>query len=329
LENAAFDFSSLFDTESEVTEAVITDNPYERNLSIYAGDESYYIELFEQLKSANQIGYNEVNVNSNGNYFEIQNHKELNRILYDLPAKPKEGDLFRLTTDKKLVQKAIAEARKKKGDWAEFQMLYDLHPLIKYYMTKLEASVDKDAALVAKCHLLPEDTAWFVFLAQVSNNLGQPVIADFNVVGLRWDDGKPYRKVMPLADFIDEFDLKSKLITLEIRQDELSSLHELLDDAIVWSDSYMIEKQQLLQDDMEQKLSVYDAKLKNWHSEALQQLEKDFEDRSQGNFWARIKDSKQREIESILSESSQYLKNLNSLQGDPYLKVLAVFYNKK
>jgi len=59
----------------------------------------------------------------------------------------------------------------------------------------------------------------------------------------------------------------------------------------------------------------------------MEQLELDFNEGTGSNLWARIKDSRQREIETILSTSSQYYKNLTSLQGDAYLKTLAVFYN--
>ena len=78
---------------------------------------------------------------------------------------------------------------------------------------------------------------------------------------------------------------------------------------------------------METKLSEYKTKIENWRAEALEQLELDFTGKSSGDFLTRIKDSKQREIETILSTSSQYYKDLTSLRGEPYLKVLAVFYN--
>ena len=48
--------------------------------------------------------------------------------------------------------------------WAEFQILYDLHPAIKYYMTKLEASVPKNEALAAKLSTkLPENNIWYSY----------------------------------------------------------------------------------------------------------------------------------------------------------------------
>jgi hypothetical protein len=53
----------------------------------------------------------------------------------------------------------------------------------------------------------------------------------------------------------------------------------------------------------------------------------DFSDKTITPFFSGKKDSKKREIETILSSTSQYNKDMTSLQGDAYLKVLAVFYN--
>ncbi len=322
-----FDFSTLFGDIDDKTAAVITDDPFEKPLSIYQKDAQFYSELFDQLKSSNQIGSNEVSV-SDG-YVEISNTKDLNQVLFDLPyeSKPTVGGLFKLSLDKDLVQKSIEAARKKKGEWAEFQVLYELHPVVKYFMTKLEASVHKDSALVAKTNKLPSDSAWFVFQGQVSNNLGQPVIADFLVVGLKWD-GAILRKTFDLSDFIEEFQLKSQLYTEEIPENELSNLQGILTDAVDWAVEHMFEEQQNLQLRMEQKMVSYKSKIEKWHYEAIQQLEMDFSERSVGSFWSRIRDSKEREIETILSERSQFFQNLTSLQGEPFLKVLAVFYNK-
>ena len=131
-----------------------------------------------------------------------------------------------------------------------------------------------------------------------------------------------------LSDFIEEFQLKSQLYTEEIPENELSNLQGILTDAVDWAAEHMFDEQQNLQLRMEQKMANYQSKIEKWHYEAIQQLEIDFSERSVGSFWSRIRDSKQREIETILSTSSQYFKDLTSLQGDPFLKVLAVFYNK-
>ena len=220
---AGFDFSTLFANQDDSTAVTITDNPYETNLTIYPGEGKFYTDLFEQLSSANQIKPEDVMAKDG--YLEILNTKDLNQILYDLPpeSKPKPGQLFKLSLDKDLVQKSIEDARKTKGEWAEFQILNELHPVIKYYMTKLEASVDKDVALAAKSNHLPQKTCWFIFQAQVSNNLGQPVIADFLVVGLNLD-GTVNRKPFQLNDFINEFKLNETLLTETISDQDISIL---------------------------------------------------------------------------------------------------------
>jgi superfamily II DNA or RNA helicase len=322
-----FDFSTLFGPEDDTTEVVITDQPFEKPLSIYKSDAVFYKELFDQLKSARQIKNDEVVMADTG-YIEVLNTPDLDRILYDLPfeSKPKTGGLFKLSLDKDLVQKAIDDARKKKGEWAEFQVLYDLHPLVRYFMTKLEASVDKEKALVAKSRNFPEKTAWFVFQGQVSNNLGQPVVADFIVAGLSWE-GKIIRRPILLNDFITEFNLREPMYSEAISKEDLLHLEEIQTHAVDIANYHMIELQQDNEKKLEEKMTAYQIHLEKWKTEAMDQLEIDFDEKTSSNFWVRMKDSRQREIETILSESSQYYKNLTSLRGDAYLKVLAVFYN--
>ncbi|MBK6965078.1 MAG: hypothetical protein IPH20_14350 [Bacteroidales bacterium] len=100
-----FDFSVIFGNESDNTESVITDQPLEQPLSIYSHDDLFFRDLFEQLVSSGQISGNDIKVNDPG-YIELVNTPELNEVLFDLPqeAMPKLRDIFRLTTDKELVQ---------------------------------------------------------------------------------------------------------------------------------------------------------------------------------------------------------------------------------
>ena len=323
---SGFDFNTLFANQDDSTAVTITSNPYETNLTIYPSEAKFYSDLFEQLSSANQIKTEDVTVKDG--YLEILNTRDLNQILFDLPpeSKPKVNQLFKLSLDKDLVQQAIEDARKKKGEWAEFQILNELHPLVKYYMTKLEASVDKDVALVAKTNRVPAKTSWFIFQAQVSNNLGQPVVADFLVVGLN-TDGSTFREPFHLIDFINDFKLQETILTENISENDLAVLNNLLASAVSSVTSFMSAEQKQLEVKMKTKLNEYEQKLTNWKNDALEQLEMDFSDKTITPFFSGKKDSKKREIETILSSTSQYHKNMTSLQGDAYLKVLAVFFN--
>lgn len=324
--SAEFEFSFL--NEDDSTPAVITEHPIEEQASLYSSDANFYSELFEQLISANQMKAQEVTIDQSG-YIEILNTAELQDVLYDLPqeAKPKLGGLYKLSLNKNLIQEAIREARGgEAGEWARFQILYELHPVVRYSMNKLEASVPKDHALVAKISQLPDNTAWFIMQGQVSNNLGQPVVSEFLVVPLK-KDGSAFANSLSLSSFIARYQLNEQLYNAHIPDTAIVQLQEILPDAIDWANSHMLQLQQELESSMEVQLQNYQAKLDHWKKESLVQLDLDFADKSLTPFWMGKKESRIREIQTILDSSSQYFRNLMSLRQDAYLKVLAVFYN--
>lgn len=326
--DSEFDFSVIFENESDITAPTIMEQPYEIPLSIYKQDDLFYKDLFEQLVSSGQISAAEIKENTLG-YIELMNTSELNEVLFDLPpeAMPRVNDLFRLTSDKHEVQKAITEARKRKGDWAKFQVLYELHPAIRYYMTKLEASVDKDIALAARSSLFPVATAWYILHGQVSNNLGQPVISDFFVIPVNWD-GSLTQKPKLFSDFVSEFKLTETIYTELIQENHLAHLQKILPDVIDRAQMlYMAPHQDELQRKMYLELSAYQEHLSKWEAGALQQLELEFEGKGETIFLKTKKDNTFKEIATILNSSSRFFKNLTSLQNEAFLKVLAVFYN--
>lgn len=318
-------FDALFD---DSTPKLTVQNPIDESASLFDSDKDYYQALIEQLKSDQYLENDDAQFERN--ILEIKNTKELNRILFDMPseAKPnKIGDVYQLSLDKNDVQNAISEARKKKGEWAKFQMLYELHPVIKYLMTQLEASVDKDVALVSKLERIPKSTAYFLIQGMVANNLGQSILSDFFVIPMHLNGGLKERPVS-FESFLQKYQLQEDLYTLDISQEDLAQLQNLLPDVIDFAHQlHMDQKQQELQADMEKQLAVYNEKMKNWEASKKDQLQLDFEDKTLTGFVKKRKQDKEYEIETILNTSSQYFKDLTSLNAHPYLKVIAVFYN--
>lgn len=310
------------------TAAVVTDSPYKEAVTIYKNDFNYYKQLLRQLESANLIKNSDYELNEEDTYLELSNTKELNDILYDMPpeAKPKVNELFKLTLNKDLVQDAIEQARKKKGDWAEFQILYDLHPAIKYYMTKLEASVPKEQALAVKLSSkLPESTAWYVLHGQVSNNLGQPVISDFFVVG--YQEGEIIER-LSITDFIKKFELNVGLFNEDMNNYELETLHKNLVPVIEYATkTHMGKLQKELSEQLFLKALEYEEKLGRWKEASVKQLEINFNDFTETPAVKRRREKEMEEIETIVSKSSQYFKNLLALNNEAYIKVMAVFFN--
>jgi SNF2 family DNA or RNA helicase len=327
-ETGGFDLDALFGDTDDITETNILEEPIEVESSVYSSDSEYYRALINQLKTESLMLNEEAEFVDN-TYLTIKNNKELHRVLFDIPkeAKPKLNDDYHLSLDKSTVQNSIADARKKKGEWAKFQVLYDLHPVVRYLMTKLEASVDKDVALVAKLKQLPEQSAWFVIHAQLANNVGQSVISDFFVIPMNYLGGLK-KKPLPLEDFIKEYDIQKELLTQEIPQEELSQLQGLLSDAIDFGNQmHMQQLQQVKQLQMEKELAVYQEKLKAWQLTSVNQLQLTYEDKNMTVFMKNRLADEERLIQTILDDSSQYFKDVTSLNNEPYLKVISVFYN--
>lgn len=263
-------------------------------------------------------------------YLELTNMPDLNRLLYDLPpeAKPDVMDSYRLTADRQLVQDSIAESRNQRGEWAKFQVMYDQHPVIRYLMNKLAVTVDKAQALVARLRQLPSQSASYVLHGQVSNQLGQPVLSEFFVVTLRYDDGGLRTRPERLHSFLTTYQLGGALYTEMMPDEHLTHLQALLPDAIEFGQElFMQQEQQQESLRREKQLATYQQHLDRWQADATQQLRIDFGDETTTGFRRVQRDKSEREITTILDQSGQYYRDLSLLKNDSYLRVLAVFYN--
>lgn len=318
-------FDALFD---ESTPRLAIKDPIVEEVSLFENDKSYYTALLEQLKSDNSLKTDDACFE--GDLLEVKNTPELDRILYDLPKEAKPGgigDVYQLSLNREDVQKAISDARKRKGEWARFQMLYELHPVVRYLMTQLEASVDKDVALVSKINRLPKDMAYYLIQGLVANNLGQSILSDLFVVPMHRSGGLADRP-MKFADFLKEHQINKELYTVEITDEEIKQLEILLPHAIRFAHQlHMDQQQQKLQLEMEKEMAVYEEKMRSWKRSKEHQMEIEFGDKPEYGFVKRRRRDKEIEIETILNRSSQYFKDLTSLNSVPNLKVLAVFYN--
>jgi superfamily II DNA or RNA helicase len=323
-----FDYTSiLFDGDSDTTEAIVDDNPVMKSTSFYKNDFDFYSSLSHFLVSNKSIKANQITIEED--LIQLVNDKELNELLYDLPseAKPSLGKPYSLTTNTDVVQKSIASARKKKGDWARFQLMYDVHPIVKVLMNKLIAHIDKNVALVTKTSRVPNNSIHYIFHGQVANNLGQSVLSDFFVVSLN-RNGSLISKPIPLDDFIIQNKLNELLYNQTATDEELEALKNNLKDAVSYAyNMYMDDRQALVQDEMLRKADEYEAQVIKWHKQSENQINLKYETDTINIFVKNAKERNLKEIQTILDEKSQYFKNMSSLDQKAFLRLLAVFYN--
>ena len=306
----------------------------EPQLSLYRNDIQFYRDLFAELEAKGSIRQGEIAVvDADIPYVEAISTDELKAVLYDLPREAWPQDsIFRLCNNPQAVMNAIGASRRSDtSKWARMQVLYDLHPIIAYMLTKLSATVAKEQAFVVKNRMFPADTAYYLMYGSVANGLGQNLVSKFFLVPMSLKDKKMTAQPLSLDDFVRQYPALLQTVYPDIiSQEELSLLQELLAEAIDNGEvNYMYSRQNEKGAAMQKQREAYKAHLDQWADDAR----KDINQLSLGldaevRITRRDAEGKLREVQTIVDKQSQFSEDLYTLDNvDPYIKVLAVFYN--
>ena len=227
---------------------------------------------------------------------------------------------FRLSTDRKRVMKAIAEARKRKGEWPQVQLFWELHPVMEWLVDKLLVRFGRHEAPVILSPRLNSGQPILLFQGVLSNRRSQPLISEW--FGVQPSGGKQWQtltldQVLKLTWFVTGLSNSGKT------DGHIDQLVKILPESVAFAREYMDQLRLKRGQELGKRLREDQRKLKKWYDAAMYRLAAE-EMTARGAQASRIY-HEQKEVQALYQQRLDWLNDTFTAVNAPYLRVVAVF----
>jgi len=227
---------------------------------------------------------------------------------------------FRLTTDRERVMTAIADARKRQGEWPREQLFWDLHPVAEWLMDKLMVRFGRHQAPVIISSELQEKDCIYLFQGVISNKRSQPVINDW--FGLCGEDGADWT-VFYWDDVVALTGLQNSLSNPGLPSKQIDLIRSQLPGAVEFTKTHMLNLRTERADTERRRLQDDMRRLQRWHGATTDRIQTQLTG-AHGVSRARY-ERELEEADKISQHRQQWLKESFSSDPTPYLRLAAVF----
>jgi len=252
--------------------------------------------------------------------------KDLQRVLKRIAPKgslPKDDRLL-LTIDRRLVQREIDEARKRKSDeqsWPQIHLLWDLHPAVEWLNYRLLVKfARREAPVVTLRDVLKKQEIIFLMQGEIPNRKGQPVVHSW--FGVRYQFGQ-FKGIEELPEFLDRTQFHRRQFPNANLNDDVTVETTLLREAVDHARQNMSACRAAVKAEMEPKLNEARKKLAHLRGEQQMKLELDFAD--QTGIRLRLKESRQQTMNRTFEEHEAYVRETLTTEDSAFVRVAAVF----
>jgi len=245
-----------------------------------------------------------------------------------LPPELQQNDdwTFKLTSDRALVQKALAKSRQSADAWPEYELFWEQHPIAEWLNDRMAAHFRRHEAPVLLAHrgLEPGEAA-FVFQGVLSNQRSQPMLAEWFAVRLPKEGDA---NVEALAELVKRTGLAEMLVNPGGAPDVTRAM-SLRSKAVELAKQHMAEKRNERAARLTPQLKDGHRKLTDWANRKLAELQAREESATSDgkklrSDLAQRLGERRREVEQQREQRKTWLTHTMSTLATPYLRIAAV-----
>ena len=292
--------------------------------TLFTDDYSFFREAVGYLKSSQpmQTVFDD-NAQTVNFAVPLNMKRELEQRFRFLPREiwPESGE-FTLSADRAAIMNEIKRTRKEEDTWPKLQLLWDLHPVMRWLTDKLLAIFGRQqASVLTLSDKLQAGETIFILYGIIPNRKSQPLIASW--MGVRFLSGK-FDTVLDFKDILARTELDRNKIPNQNKPFDKDRLKKLLSIAIAKGEEQMHETRRAFEAAINLKLNAQLKELDRLKHKQYGQLELDFGDVAATSRTLDKKQQKQREIDRIFDEYWSWIETSLLTEDVPYIRVVAV-----
>lgn len=313
-------FEALMSAASETEETAI------EQLSETVSDETLFTDkeyLEQAVQYLNQTDSNPVQELQTVSGLDIRLTPEMERRLRALipeEAMP-QGETLRLSDDKAFCMEQMRTSMQKNMDeaaWPSSQYLWKLHPIFSWVNDKAGLLFKRaEAPVLGLPGVLYPGEALYIVSGSVPNLKSTPLIDEW--FGLLYRDGQFIQR-LSMEEVVQKAGLRSARIpnTNCITNQSIVAASSLLHDVVMQAKTYLTERYQQYQSEMNPKLDAEVDKLIE-----LQEKHKEYYQTTLFEHERQLQEQERR-VDKLFDDFTNWVKETLTIQNNPYIRIVSV-----
>ena len=246
----------------------------------------------------------------------MQRIKRLPREIFD------QNQQCILTTNREAITREIAACRKEEGRWPQVQLLWELHPIMRWLHDKVIGAFGRREAPVVSLPSLADGESIILCTGVIPNRKGHPLIQRW--IGVHCKKGSQAR-ALPLETVWEKTQFATETFPNPVSERDLSDIQALIPSAITTAKEELshakAEFDALQADALAQQL----ARLKAFKDERERLIQLQFDQAAHNQLAQSRKQAEQRKVKDLHALYTTWIKDTLETEDNPSIQITAIF----